>query len=175
MPKSSITCFRNITSFAQSNNALYSASLDDKLTVFCNCDFHCMGPFPNTGHHGAVHGPRDEAYLHEHGLADRGRGRWCADRAKPQFQHDVCYSNRRPHGQHGHRMWNRDVVGAINIGCLFLAQALGLAPALWQRGTTDDLQARGTLTSPLSWAEIFGRAYHVLPFSLPSTLPPTGH
>ncbi len=68
-------------------------------------------------------------------------------------------------------MWNRDVVGALNIGCLFLAKALGLDTGLWQRGTTNETEARGTLTSPLSWAEIFGRAGHVLPFSLPPTKP----
>ena len=67
--------------------------------------------------------------------------------------------------KHGHRMWNRDVVAAINIGCLFLAQALDLDTARWKRGTKLET------TKALSWAEIFGREGHTLPFSLPSTKP----
>ncbi len=63
--------------------------------------------------------------------------------------------------------WNRDVLGALNIGCLFLAQSLELDPGLWKRGTV-------ATTSPLSWAEIFGRAGHALPFSPPSALLPNG-
>ncbi len=103
--------------------------------------------------------------------AKRTVGRWCAGHAKPQFQYDACYHN---HGlsQHGHRMWTRDMVGALNIGCLFLAQTLGLEPGLWHRGTTGDAKVGGTRNSSLSWAEIFGRAGHALPFSLPAALPP---
>ena len=104
----------------------------------------------------------------------RTRARWCADHYQPQFRYDVCYSNQKSQDQHQHRMWNRDVVGALNIGCLFLAQALGLDAALWRRGTTaaTDGSPKGTPTSPLPWAEIFGRAGHALPFSLPAALPP---
>jgi hypothetical protein len=120
---------------------------------------------------------------HSQGCArKRTRARWCADHFKPQLRYDVCYSNRstpsasqeEEEGQHEHRMWNRDVVGALNIGCLFLAQALGLDPALWRRGTTavTDGSRKGTPTSPLPWAEIFGRAGHALPFSLPTASPP---
>lgn len=107
--------------------------------------------------------------------AKRTQRYWCADHVKPQLQYDVCYSNQStPQGQHQHRMWNRDVIGALNIGCLFLAQCLGLDLALWQRGTTDDSDgAKSVLTSPLSWADIFGCGEHRLPFSLPSTLPST--
>ncbi len=67
--------------------------------------------------------------VHRSGYAaKRTVSRWCAEHAKPQFQYDVCYHN---HGQkHGHRTWYRDVVGALNIGCLFLAQSLGLDPGL---------------------------------------------
>ena len=48
---------------------------------------------------------------------------WCAAHQKQVPQHDVCYHH---HGQHGHRMWNRDVIGALNIGCRFLAVAMSL-------------------------------------------------
>ncbi len=89
--------------------------------------------------------------------------RWYAEHTK-QFQYDVCYHN---HGQrHGHRVWNRDLLGALNIGCLFLAQSLERDPGLWE--------CKPVATSPLSWAEIFGRACHVLPFSPPSALPSNG-
>ncbi len=68
---------------------------------------------------------------HHSGYAEkRTVSRWCA---KSQFQYAVCCHN---HGQkHGHRMWNRDVLGTHNIGCLFLAQSLELDPGLWKRGT----------------------------------------
>ena len=48
-----------------------------------------------------------------------------------------------------------------------LAQALGLDTARWKQGTKLET------TKSLSWAEMFGRAGHVLPFSLPSTKPST--
>jgi hypothetical protein len=48
-------------------------------------------------------------------------------------QHDVCYHHSE---QHGHRMWNRDVMAAINFGCLFLARAMGREVGLWERGTS---------------------------------------
>ncbi len=114
--------------------------------------------------------------LHRSGCAaNRTVSRWCAEHAKPQFQYDVCYHN---HGQkHGHQAWNRDVLVVINIGCLFLAQSLGLDPGLWKRGTVAGdapVLRKGVVTSPLSWAEIFGRAGHALPFSPPPALPPNG-
>ncbi len=84
---------------------------------------------------------------------------------KHQFQYDAYYHN---HGQkHGHRAWNRDVLGVLNIGCLFLAQSLELDLGFWKRGTV-------ATTSPLSWAEIFGYAGHALPISFPLALPPNG-
>ncbi len=48
----------------------------------------------------------------------------CAVHAKRHFQHDVCCQTTG--SKHERRTWNRDVEGALNIGCLFLAQALGL-------------------------------------------------
>ena len=45
-------------------------------------------------------------------------------------QHDVCYHN---NDQHGHRMWNRDVSAAINIGCRFLAGAMQRDLGPWTR------------------------------------------
>ena len=45
---------------------------------------------------------------------------WCAAHKKPVLQYDVFHQN---HGKHGHRMWNRDVRGALIIGHRFLAMA----------------------------------------------------
>ena len=101
----------------------------------------------------------------------RTKARWCPDHVQTQLRYNVCYSKQRPKGKH--RMWNRDVLAALNIGCLFLATCLGLDTALWKRGTTDIAAPRGTLTPPLSWADIFGRAGHALPFSLPTALLPS--
>ena len=97
--------------------------------------------------------------------AKRTKSRWCADHFKKQSRYNVCFSKKDQETKHGHRMWNRDVVAAINIGCLFFAQALGLDTARWKQGTKLET------TKSLSWAEIFGRAGHTLPFSLPSTKP----
>ncbi len=60
---------------------------------------------------------------------------------------------------------------------LMEAQSLGLDPGLWKRGTVASdapVPHKGVVTTPLSWAEIFGRAGHALPFSLPPALPPNG-
>jgi hypothetical protein len=105
---------------------------------------------------------------HQGCTAERTCPRWCAAHARTQFRYDVCYSNTRSSDdKHQHRMWNRDVLAALNIGCLFLAKALGRDAGLWRRGTTADPGRPGTLTSPLSWAEIFG-ADNALIFSLPA-------
>ena len=87
------------------------------------------------------------------------------------------YSNQRSPDGHEHRMWNRDVVGALNIGCLFLARALELEVGLWRRGTIDATapappHGRGGEPIPsLSWAEVFAYGRVCVPFSLPSTKP----
>lgn len=94
---------------------------------------------------------------------------WCKTHRRRVLQHDVCYHN---NDQHEHRMWNRDVVGALNIGCRFLAGALGRDRGLWSRKATDDPRkaTRGVryLSQPPSWAEVFGcdQAPHI--FSLPT-------
>ena len=120
------------------------------------------------------------ACSHRGCVAPRTRARWCAHHYKPQLRYDVCYSNQRSLDGHQHRMWNRDVVGALNIGCLFLAQALGLDTALWRRGTYDSTAPApqhgrgGEPTLPLSWAEIFVCGRVRVPFSLPLAKPPAG-
>ncbi len=115
----------------------------------CRAERHAMGT------------PGCRCFCAHSGCAEkRTVSQWCAEHVRPQFQYDVCYHN---HGQkHGHRMWNRDVLGALNIGCLFLVQSLELDPGHWKRGTE-------ITSSPPSWAEIFGSAGHALPFSLPTT------
>jgi len=70
-------------------------------------------------------------------------------------QHDVCHERRSG------RAWNRDVSAAINIGCLFLARALGLDAGPWSR----------TGQEKRSWAEIFAAGLSVAPFSLPAAKP----
>ena len=45
---------------------------------------------------------------------------WCTAHKKPVLQYDVFHQN---HGKHGHRMWNGDVTGALNIWHCFLAMA----------------------------------------------------
>ncbi len=68
------------------------------------------------------------------------------------------------------------MVGALNIGCLFLAQSQGLDPGLWKRGTVAGdapVLRKGVVTTPFSWAEIFRHTGHVLPFSLPRHCHPT--
>ncbi len=72
-----------------------------------------------------------------------------------------------------------DGVGvALNIGCLFLAQALGLGGqvGLWDRGTRDGMGKVGghkeeIRTTILLWAEIFGHHGYPVPFSLPTAAP----
>ena len=38
---------------------------------------------------------------------------WCAAHKNPLVQYEFYFQN---HGEHGYRMWNRDVIGALNIG-----------------------------------------------------------
>jgi hypothetical protein len=94
----------------------------------------------------------------------RSRKAWCFRHfeAKKITQHDVCYHHSE---QHGHRMWNRDVMAAINIGCLFLARAMGREVGLWERGTSVENNAT------LSWAEIFVDIG--TPFSIPAAALPS--
>ena len=119
-----------------------------------------------------VHGPEAQGcrcYCSRSGCAElRTKKCWCKAHGRRVLQHDVCYHN---HDLHGHRMWNRDVVGALNIGCRFLAGTLGLDLGLWSRKTTDDpkraaIKGIRLLLNPRSWAEIYGSLDPV--FSLPS-------
>ena len=55
---------------------------------------------------------------------------WCEDHRCRITQHDVCYHNNH---RYGHRMWNRDVSAAINIGCRFLAEVTGKDLGPWSR------------------------------------------
>ena len=60
-------------------------------------------------------------------------------------------------------MWDRDTLGAINIGAMFLASALGrdLSKSLWARDTTDDEEKAAQngkpklIRNPKGWADIF--------------------
>jgi hypothetical protein len=93
---------------------------------------------------------------------------------KKAERYNVCYSNQSsPSGQYTtqHRMWNRDVMAAVNIGCRFLAKALGLTCALWERGTKikeKDCKLNETVTPPKSWDAIFRESNHSVPFSVVS-------
>ena len=79
------------------------------------------------------------------------------NRSRTVTQHDVCYHN---HGQHGHRMWNRDVSAAINIGCRFIAGAMGLDLGPWTRGR------RNVAAGPsVGWKEIFQTSTPPTPLS----------
>jgi len=83
-------------------------------------------------------------------------GTRCGHHRHKVQQHDVCYDSEG-------RMWNRDVVAAINVGCLFLARALGLSAGPWER--TEQI------TTSRSWAEIFAAKDIAAPFSLPAIVP----
>eukprot|EP00183_Erythrolobus_madagascarensis_P006109 CAMPEP_0185844604 /NCGR_PEP_ID=MMETSP1354-20130828/708_1 /TAXON_ID=708628 /ORGANISM="Erythrolobus madagascarensis, Strain CCMP3276" /LENGTH=79 /DNA_ID=CAMNT_0028544293 /DNA_START=113 /DNA_END=352 /DNA_ORIENTATION=+ len=59
--------------------------------------------------------------------------------------------------------------GALNIGCRFLAGAMGLDLGLWSRNATDDeSKAKGGIRfigTPVGWAEIFESSDEI--FSIP--------
>ena len=58
-------------------------------------------------------------------------------------------------------MFDRDVIGAINIGCRFLAKSLDLDLGPWSRNVkAKDLESPSFTKS---WEEIFGE--HGVPFS----------
>ena len=121
----------------------------------------------------SLHGPSTQGcrcYCSSKGCRElRTVKSWCEAHRRQVLQHDVCYHNSE---EHGHRMWNRDVVGALNIGCRFLAGALGLDLGLWSRKATDDTTKATRdvrhLPQPPSWAEIFGSARAQRIFSLPT-------
>ncbi len=175
---------------------LFDAAVRHKKAVCVWADEFCTSKLDMYGH--PVHHPRETRAEHtrprackskSHAMdapgcccfcvhrsgctAKRMVSRWCAEHAKPQFQYDVCYHN---HGhKHEYRAWNWDVVGALNLDCLFLAQSLGLDLGLRKHGSVASdapVPRKGAVTTPLSWAEIFGRAGHALPFSLPLALLP---
>jgi hypothetical protein len=73
-------------------------------------------------------------------------------------QYGLSYHN---NGPQEHRMFDRDVIGAINIGCRFLAKSLDLDLGPWSRNVdAKDLESPSFTKS---WEEIFGE--HGVPFS----------
>ena len=58
-------------------------------------------------------------------------------------------------------MWNRDVLAAVNIGCRYLAETLGLDLGPWQHGSDVEATAK-------SWKEIFEEAGYQVPFFVES-------
>ena len=58
-------------------------------------------------------------------------------------------------------MWNRDVLAAVNIGCRYVAETLGLDLGPWERGS-------GVEAAVKSWKEIFEEAGYQVPFFVES-------
>ena len=92
---------------------------------------------------------------------------WCHEhRPKKITQYELSYVNNGG----GYRLFNRDVVAAINIGCKFLATVLGIPfQGLWSRNTCTEKQLRQhpqkfagysvmRANDPLSWEAIFKAA-----------------
>eukprot|EP00183_Erythrolobus_madagascarensis_P005577 CAMPEP_0185844836 /NCGR_PEP_ID=MMETSP1354-20130828/938_1 /TAXON_ID=708628 /ORGANISM="Erythrolobus madagascarensis, Strain CCMP3276" /LENGTH=78 /DNA_ID=CAMNT_0028544623 /DNA_START=31 /DNA_END=266 /DNA_ORIENTATION=- len=70
-------------------------------------------------------------------------------------------------------MWNRDVVGALNIGCRFLAGAMGRDLGLWSRNATDESKAKGGVCfigTPVGWAEIFKSSDEIFSIPVPALI-----
>ena len=69
-------------------------------------------------------------------------------------------------------IWNRDTFAAVNIGCRFLASALGLNLSLWERDTTTsqwtaEKEGYTLITEPKGWDTIFhhhgGAPFTIIP------------
>ena len=115
------------------------------------------------------HGPESPGcvcFCRHRGCASRRTVReFCHRHKKRVLQHDVCYHN---HETHGHRMWNRDVAAALNIGCRFLAMCLGLE----LKGNVRREVGKNEIDpkTKLSWAAMFGEEIHQV-FALPAASP----
>ena len=86
---------------------------------------------------------------------------YCSQHAMSRkfFQRSVCYHN---NDIHGHYVWNRDILGATNIACIFIGKILGLKKlGPWSRSVSaNDLE-----TSAQSWDDIF-KDHGGAPFTL---------
>jgi hypothetical protein len=81
---------------------------------------------------------------------------FCDDHKKLAKRYNVGYSN----SNGAHRMWNRDVIAAINIGCLFIALVRGVEDlSRWRHGSCSREPAK-------SWKEIFDGEGLPVPFSV---------
>jgi hypothetical protein len=86
--------------------------------------------------------------------------RRCAQHARRIEQRAICYHN----SGHQHRTFNRDVMAAINIGCRWLAKALGLNLQQWARPRPTDnanndepVIGEPVPIIPMSWTQIFAQ------------------
>jgi hypothetical protein len=84
---------------------------------------------------------------------------FCAEHKNLAKRYNTCYSN----GQlYKHHMWNRDLIAAINIACLFFATLHGLDLGRWERDS--DLKE----VDAKSWHAIFEEGGQELPFKIVS-------
>lgn len=87
----------------------------------------------------------------------------CQDHQHHARHHFLLYATS---SKHGHRLWHRDVVGALNIGVLFFALLFGLDLSLWSR-SIQDVKKLPPGFKVKGWAEIFRDGKRLLPFSIP--------
>ena len=85
----------------------------------------------------------------------------CKEHAITIRRYIVCFQE---NGTHKHRLWNRDILAALNIGTLCLGRALQISDL----GPWSYSVKRGDLkNSAKAWTEIF-RDHGGAPFSLPT-------
>ena len=85
---------------------------------------------------------------------------FCEDHGANVTQYDLCFETNQL--RNSHRIWHRDTVASINIGCLFLSQALRINSGPWSRTVKkEDVEAAAR-----SWEDIFTSAGHRVPFKL---------
>ena len=130
------------------------------------------------------HGPNTRGcrcYCKQKGCENKRTIKYHCDRHRKRVPvYDVSYSPKSKQ----HRMWNRDVLAAINIGCRLLASLLGIKDlSIWDYNTTDSTKEfkknekkpenkrknLRLIKEPKSWEQIFEG--HTLPFRITTLRP----